>query len=139
MAPSLLVRDGPAFQTYLAQDPKLLKESPAIPEQIATEVVQAQPQIVLVAGDLTKDGERVSHDGVVPICNASRMPGQRSLSAPATMTSTILNAVSFDDTATNTCRPSQAQQLAPLAVQALVATTPETSNRTPRPKRTSAT
>jgi hypothetical protein len=49
--PSLLMQDGTAFQTYLAGDRKLLRESQAILDQMVTEVTQAQPDIVLVCGD----------------------------------------------------------------------------------------
>ena len=64
MDPSLLVADGTAFQTYLAGDRKLLAESHAILEEVVTELVAAKPQIVLITGDLTKDGEFVSHQDV---------------------------------------------------------------------------
>jgi len=62
--PSLLVRDGTAMQTVLAQDTKMLKESQAIIDQMLSEVEQAQPQLVLVAGDLSNDGELICHQGV---------------------------------------------------------------------------
>ena len=101
MAPSLLVHDGPAFQNYLAQDPKLLKESPAILEQLATEVVQAQPQIVLVAGDLTKDGERGSHEGVIPYLQRLKAAGAQVFVCPGNHDLNNPHAVRFDDAATN--------------------------------------
>jgi len=101
MAPSLLVRDGPAFQTYLAQDPKLLRETPAICEQIVAEIVQAQPQIVLVAGDLTKDGERVSHEGVIPYLQRLKAAGAQVFVCPGNHDINNPHAVSFDDAVTN--------------------------------------
>ena len=61
MAPELLVNDGAAFEEYLRQDRKMLRESPEILETLINEILQLQPQLVLVTGDLTKDGERVSH------------------------------------------------------------------------------
>jgi hypothetical protein len=64
MAPSLLVNDGPAFQTYLAQDRKLLAQSHAILDAVVGQITLAQPQVVLVSGDLTKDGEFISHQDV---------------------------------------------------------------------------
>ena len=63
--PSLLVQDGPAFQGYLATDPKLFRQSPAIIDRMMTEVKQAQPNLVLVTGDLTKDGELLNHQAMV--------------------------------------------------------------------------
>ena len=61
MDPSLLEADGVAFQTYLAYDRKMLRESVAISEAMIENVIAKKPNILLVAGDLTKDGEKVSH------------------------------------------------------------------------------
>ena len=63
-APSLLVNDGLAFQSYLAADRKMLVQSQAILDEMIAEVKQAQPQIVLVTGDLTKDGELICHQAM---------------------------------------------------------------------------
>ena len=52
---------GQAFEDYLNQDPKLLKESEAILDAAITNIVQQHVQFVLVAGDLTKDGELLDH------------------------------------------------------------------------------
>lgn len=101
MAPNLLIHDGSAFQDYLAQDPKLLKESPAILEEIATEVVQAQPQIVLVPGDLTKDGERVSHEGVIPYLQRLKAGGAQVFVCPGNHDVNNPHSVSFDGAVTN--------------------------------------
>ena len=61
MAPELLIKDGDAFQQYLNRDRKMLKESPEILETLVNEILELKPQLVLVTGDLTKDGERLSH------------------------------------------------------------------------------
>ena len=61
MDPSLLKADGSAFQLYLMQDPKLLAESGAILQQILHKLVSEKPDLVLISGDLTKDGELISH------------------------------------------------------------------------------
>lgn len=61
MAPSLLKQDGKAFQDYLAADRKLLKESPELMDSAVARIRQARPQALLITGDLTKDGEQVSH------------------------------------------------------------------------------
>jgi len=65
MEPSLLRADGTAFQTYLMQDPKLLAESGAILEQIIQKLLIEKPDLVLISGDLTKDGELVSHKSLI--------------------------------------------------------------------------
>lgn len=61
MDPSLLINDGVAFQTYLSYDRKLIKESNAITQELANQIYNESPEIFLVPGDLTKDGEKVSH------------------------------------------------------------------------------
>jgi 3',5'-cyclic AMP phosphodiesterase CpdA len=65
MDPSLLKADGSAFQMYLMQDPKLLAESGAILQQIIRKLLDERPDLVLISGDLTKDGELVSHKSLI--------------------------------------------------------------------------
>ena len=65
MAPELLVSGGSAFEAYLAQDRKMLRESLEILETLVNSILELKPDLVLVTGDLTKDGERVSHELVV--------------------------------------------------------------------------
>jgi len=64
MDPSLLIKDGPAFQDYLVTDGKLLAASDAIMQEAIQELIQAKPDLVLVPGDLTKDGELVGNVSV---------------------------------------------------------------------------
>ncbi len=54
--------DGKAFQAYLAQDRKLLKESVEILESAIEAIKKVDARFIIVPGDLTKDGERVSHE-----------------------------------------------------------------------------
>ena len=67
MDPSLLVKNGTAFQTYLFQDPKLLTESDTILKAAIAQVISIDPDLVMISGDLTKDGERVSHNSVIAL------------------------------------------------------------------------
>jgi len=61
MDSTLLINDGPAFQMYLAQDRKLLKESHAIAVSVIDSLIAENPDIVLITGDFTKDGEYICH------------------------------------------------------------------------------
>ena len=61
MAPELLINEGAAFERYLNQDRKMLRESLEILDTLVNDILDEKPQIVLVTGDLTKDGERLSH------------------------------------------------------------------------------
>ena len=53
---------GTAFQNYLNFDPKLIEVSAPILMKAISEIVAAKPDILLIPGDLTKDGEKVSHE-----------------------------------------------------------------------------
>ncbi len=61
MAPELLIKDGAAFEEYLSRDRKMLRESTEILETLVGDIIEQKPHLVLVTGDLTKDGERLSH------------------------------------------------------------------------------
>lgn len=65
MDPSVLQADGSAFQMYLIKDPKLLQESGAILEQIIRRLLTEKPDLVLITGDLSKDGELISHQTLI--------------------------------------------------------------------------
>lgn len=56
--------EGKAFQDYLAQDPKLLTYSDPIFRRVLADLKANKPDVLLVPGDLTKDGEWISHQSV---------------------------------------------------------------------------
>src|SRR5450432_2275311 len=64
MDPSLLVNNadaGIAFQTYLQYDPKLVEYSDPIFRAVIAQLITEKPDVLLIPGDLTKDGEKISH------------------------------------------------------------------------------
>jgi len=65
MTPALLQKEGKAFNDYIANDRKMLVESPELLDTVCAHVLAYNPQVVFVAGDLTKDGERISHELLV--------------------------------------------------------------------------
>lgn len=70
MAASLLKNNaasGAAFQTYLDQDPKLIQFSDPIFRKCIAQVLSDKPDILFIPGDLTKDGEKVSHQDLVKL------------------------------------------------------------------------
>jgi predicted phosphodiesterase len=93
MDPSLLKSDGSAFQTYLMQDPKLLAESGAILQQIIHKLTEEKPDLVLISGDMTKDGELVSHRSLIKLLKQLEMnhikvlvvPGNHDINNPDAM------------------------------------------------------
>ncbi len=96
MDPGLVVADGPALQSYLARDRKMLKESPAILEAALTGILEAQPNIVLVSGDLTKDGERASHEGFRNALQRLRNAGAKVFVCPGNHDVANPHAVAFN-------------------------------------------
>jgi len=96
MAPELLVNDGSAFQTYLAGDRKLLKESEAILEFIVDAIIAESPDILLVPGDLTKDGELVSHQGIAAFLHQIEASGTKVFVCPGNHDVNNPHAFSFD-------------------------------------------
>lgn len=61
MAPELLDKPGKAFDNYIIHDRKLLKESPELLDSAVHVLIQEHPEFVFISGDLTKDGEKISH------------------------------------------------------------------------------
>ena len=53
---------GKAFEDYVANDNKLIRESSEITESAIAAIKDLKANIVLVTGDLTKDGEKASHE-----------------------------------------------------------------------------
>lgn len=67
MAPDLLpsgAESKDAWINYYAGQRKMLDKSAAIFDQFVNAIKTASPNILLITGDLTKDGEQVSHDYV---------------------------------------------------------------------------
>ena len=67
MAPQLLESMGTAYDNYVSQDPKLLEYSSEVLDYLVAETLQRNPDLVIIPGDLTKDGELLSHQLVVSI------------------------------------------------------------------------
>lgn len=87
MHPSLLQNDaanGTAFRSILASEPYkvLLEQSPAILDKVMSELLIEHPDILLVAGDLVKDGERISHEAVANYFNELRLNGTKVFIVP---------------------------------------------------------
>ena len=75
MAPQLLENRGTAYEKYLSQDPKLLEYSGEVLENLVEEALRRNPDLVIIPGDLTKDGELLSHQLVVSILGRLRSAG----------------------------------------------------------------
>lgn len=115
MAPELLVNDGSAWQHYLEYDPKLEDYSQqlfdAMIEQLKTET---KPDMVFITGDLTKDGELLSHQYVARKLEELRQAGVKVLVVPGNHDYGTDGAVYFDGSETypaTTATRSEIEQL----------------------------
>ncbi len=103
MVPELLVNEGTAFEEYLARDRKMLRESVEILDSLIVSILELKPDLVLVTGDLTKDGERVSHELVASQLERLTDAGIQVLVVPGNHDINNPDAKVFDgDTATST-------------------------------------
>ena len=83
MHPDLLVSEGSAWTDYLAGQRKLVDYSqPLFDEMVAKIKDELKPDLVLITGDLTKDGEQLSHNYVVSKLDAMRAAGIPTLVIP---------------------------------------------------------
>lgn len=80
MDPSLIANNGAAgaaFQNYVNDDPKLLEYSAPIFVAVLAQLKSEKPDILLVPGDLTKDGEKVGHTAIADYLNQLRSNGTK--------------------------------------------------------------
>lgn len=73
---------GAAFDAYVAHDRKLIGESDAIMRSVVAAVSAENPDAVLVAGDLTKDGELLSHQSAANYLGQMKAQGRKVFVVP---------------------------------------------------------
>jgi|GEM_PF-182668 len=96
MKSELIINDGQALEQYLAGDRKLLRESEAIFDAIIDTALSIQPDIVLFSGDLTKDGELLSHQYVAEKCQVLEDAGIQVFVVPGNHDINNPHAFAFD-------------------------------------------
>jgi predicted phosphodiesterase len=68
--PSLMTNNaaaGTAFQNYLDASPNLLEFVDPIFKKTMSQIIASKPDILLIPGDLTKDGEKASHKALAKL------------------------------------------------------------------------
>lgn len=107
--------EGSAFEEYLESDRKMLVESVEILETIVAELQQESDlDMLIIPGDLTKDGELVCHERIIETLQPLRdrgikvyvVPGNHDINNPA--------SVSFDGDTTTTVDNISAETFASL-------------------------
>jgi hypothetical protein len=74
--------EGSAFESYLAADRKLLRESTEIMDAAVAAIENEKASFVLVPGDMTKDGERVCHDLAISYLKQLESSGKKVYVVP---------------------------------------------------------
>jgi len=74
--------EGKAFESYLADDRKLLRESTEILESAVVAIKNEKAGFVLMPGDMTKDGELSSHQLVVSYLEQLEASGKKVYVVP---------------------------------------------------------
>ena len=83
MAPQLLVSDGTAWQNFLNNSRKLEDCSRELFDELMTRIADdIKPELLLITGDMAKDGERLSHEYVVAKLDELRAKGIQTLVIP---------------------------------------------------------
>ncbi|MBP2650110.1 MAG: cyclic 3,5-adenosine monophosphate phosphodiesterase [Firmicutes bacterium] len=68
---------GSEFENYLANDRKMLKESAAILRSVVNAIKRSDAEIVLITGDLTKDGELLCHQQLIGYLEELQQAGKK--------------------------------------------------------------
>lgn len=74
--------EGKAFESYLSADRKLLRESTEIMDAAIAAIKNEKASFVLVPGDMTKDGERSSHELAVSYLEQLEASGEKVYVVP---------------------------------------------------------
>ena len=92
--------EGKAFEDYLEGDRKLLAESSAILNSAVEDIKNSDAEVVLISGDLTKDGEQVNHLAVAEILKELEAKGKKVYITHGNHDILNPNAVRFDGNTT---------------------------------------
>jgi len=102
MAPKLLISDGEAWTSYLYGQRKMVDYSASLFDEMVSRIKNdLRPNLVLITGDLTKDGEQLSHAYVTAKLDELRSEGIQVLVIPGNHDRDANpNAVSYDGAGT---------------------------------------
>ncbi|MDH6355355.1 putative phosphodiesterase [Dysgonomonas sp. PH5-45] len=90
-----LMDKGSAIQTYCNNSGKNIQEVPAILDKVLADYLQSDIDVLLIAGDMTKDGERLSHQDFVKKLQPLRDKGIRVFVVPGNHDINMPNAKGY--------------------------------------------
>lgn len=96
MGPGLVVNDGKAWQTALDNDRKMIDKSREIFDRLINQFKSQRLDLLLVTGDLTKDGERLSHQYVKAGLDKLKAAGVKVFVIPGNHDLGTANAMTYD-------------------------------------------
>jgi len=106
---------GSAFDSYLAADRKMLLQSREILESMVASLLAVDGlQMVIIPGDLTKDGERVCHELVIRLLQPLREAGIAVYVVPGNHDINNPHALAFDGDSTRAVENVSADDFASL-------------------------
>ncbi len=73
---------GSAFEAYLVQDRNLIAQSQSINESVIQTLKKSSASIILITGDLTKDGEKTNHESMASFLGQLESAGKRVFVIP---------------------------------------------------------
>jgi len=79
--PSLGI-SGAAFEAYLMQDRKMIAQSKPIIESVIQNLKNSSASVILIPGDLTKDGEKINHEKFAALLAELESAGKRVFVIP---------------------------------------------------------
>ncbi len=82
MAKNLVLSEGEAYTKAMDSNRKMLAVSEDVYNQLIDSVIKYKPDLVLLPGDMTKDGEKVSHEVVIKGLDRMAKDGIRCLVIP---------------------------------------------------------
>ena len=82
MDSSLVINEGSAMTNYLAQDRKMLSQSTEAFQAVIDSAISHQADVLLICGDLTKDGEKIGHERVSRMLGKALQAGIKTFVIP---------------------------------------------------------
>jgi hypothetical protein len=102
---------GPAFEAYLLTDRKLVRESAELIELAVDDILLSDAEVVLVPGDLSSEGELISHLSMAKALSRLRSGGRRVFVIPGNHDINLLHgAVSYRGTETESAESVSPEQ-----------------------------